>query len=396
MTTPKSAMSARVAQRIRELPPYLFARIDELKNEARRKGADIIDLGIGDPDLPTPGHIVAELQRAATDGRHHRYPSYQGMLELRAAAADYYQGRWGASLDPDREVVALIGSKEGIAHFPLAFVDPGDLVLVPDPGYPVYATATRFCGGRVHEVPLRRENGFLPDLAAIPAELAREAKILWVNYPNNPTAATATLDFYRELCDWARRYEVIIASDNAYADVYFDEAAPPPSILSVPGAKDVAIEFYSLSKTYNMTGWRVAFACGNPDLVAGLGKVKTNVDSGVFEAVQRAAIAALAGDQTCVGEMRRVYRERRDVLAGGLTAAGFDVIRPDATFYMLVANPPGYTSMEFAARLLSDAHIVATPATGFGAAGEGYVRMTVCAPVERLAEAVDRVKNLKL
>lgn len=393
MTTP---MSARVAQRIRELPPYLFARIDELKNEARKKGADLIDLGIGDPDLPTPAHIVAELARAAAEPRHHRYPSYQGMRELRAAAADYYQARWGAALDPDREVVVLIGSKEGIAHFPLAFVDPGDLVLVPDPGYPVYATGTRFCGGRVHEVPLRRENGFLPDLAAIPAAVAREAKILWVNYPNNPTAATATLGFFQELCDWARRHDVIIASDNAYADVYFDEGAPPPSILSVPGAKDVAIEFYSLSKTYNMTGWRVAFACGNPDLVAGLGKVKTNVDSGVFEAVQRAAIAALAGDQSCVAEMRRVYRERRDVLAGGLAAAGFDVIRPEATFYMLVANPAGYTSMEFAARLLADAHIVATPATGFGAAGEGYVRMTVCADVARLAEAVDRVKRLAL
>lgn len=393
MTTP---MSARVAQRIRELPPYLFARIDELKNEARKKGADLIDLGIGDPDLPTPPHIVAELARAATEPRHHRYPSYQGMRELRAAAADYYQARWGAALDPDREVVVLIGSKEGIAHFPLAFVDPGDLVLVPDPGYPVYATGTRFCGGRVHEVPLRRENGFLPDLAAIPAAVAREAKILWVNYPNNPTAATATLGFFQELCDWARRHDVIIASDNAYADVYFDEGAPPPSILSVPGAKDVAIEFYSLSKTYNMTGWRVAFACGNPDLVAGLGKVKTNVDSGVFEAVQRAAIAALAGDQSCVAEMRRVYRERRDVLAGGLAAAGFDVIKPEATFYMLVANPAGYTSMEFAARLLADAHIVATPATGFGAAGEGYVRMTVCADVARLAEAVDRVKRLAL
>jgi LL-diaminopimelate aminotransferase len=393
MTRP---MSARVAQRIRELPPYLFARIDELKNEARKKGADLIDLGIGDPDLPTPAHIVAELARAAGEPRHHRYPSYQGMRELRAAAADYYQARWGAALDADREVVVLIGSKEGIAHFPLAFVDPGDLVLVPDPGYPVYATGTRFCGGRVHEVPLRRENGFLPDLAAIPEAVAREAKVLWVNYPNNPTAATATLGFFQELVDWARRHEVIIASDNAYADVYFDESAPPPSILSVPGAKEVAIEFYSLSKTYNMTGWRVAFACGNADLVGGLGKVKTNVDSGVFEAVQRAAIAALSGDQSCVAEMRRVYRERRDVLAGGLAAAGFDVIRPEATFYMLVANPAGYTSMEFAARLLADAHIVATPATGFGAAGEGYVRMTVCADVARLAEAVDRVKKLAL
>jgi LL-diaminopimelate aminotransferase len=380
MTRP---ISARLAQRIRELPPYLFARIDELKNEARKKGADLIDLGIGDPDLPTPGHIVAELARAGADPRHHRYPSYQGM-------------RWGAALDPEREVVALIGSKEGIAHFPLAFVDPGDLVLVPDPGYPVYATGTRFCGGRVHEVPLRRENGFLPDLDAIPESIAREAKILWVNYPNNPTAATATLAFYQDLVAWAVKYEVIIASDNAYADVYFDEAAPPPSVLSVPGAKDVAIEFYSLSKTYNMTGWRVAFACGNADLVGGLGKVKTNVDSGVFEAVQRAAIAGLSGDQSCVSELRTIYRERRDVLAGGLRAAGFDVIVPDATFYMLVANPPGHSSMEFAARLLAEAHIVATPATGFGACGEGFVRMTVCAPADRLAEAVERVKKLAL
>jgi LL-diaminopimelate aminotransferase len=291
-------------------------------------------------------------------------------------------------------VVVLIGSKEGIAHFPVAFVDPGDLVLVPDPGYPVYATGTRFCGGRVHEIPLRRQNGFLPDLGAIPAAIAREAKILWVNYPNNPTAATASLDFFVELVEWARANQVIIASDNAYADVYFDEASPPPSILSVPGARDVAIEFYSLSKTYNMTGWRVAFACGNADLVAGLGKVKTNVDSGVFEAVQRAGIAALTGDQSCVTELRNIYRERRDTLCNGLAAAGYDVLTPDATFYCLIANPPGHTSMEFTANLLSAAHIVGTPANGFGPSGEGYVRLTMCAPKHRLAEAVARIQKL--
>ncbi|HLU69001.1 MAG TPA: LL-diaminopimelate aminotransferase [Kofleriaceae bacterium] len=388
-------MSARLAQRIRDLPPYLFARIDELKNEARAKGADIIDLGVGDPDLPTPPHIVAELARAAAEPKHHRYPSYQGLLDFRRAAAEYYQRRWGVNLDPAREVVALIGSKEGIAHFPVAFVDPGDLVLVPDPGYPVYEIGTRFAGGVVERVPLRRESGFLPDLKAIPAELARRAKILWVNYPNNPTAAIAPRSFYADLVAWARDNQVIIASDNAYADVYYGQHAPE-SILSVPGAREVAIEFYSLSKTYNMTGWRVAFACGNADLVAGLGKVKTNVDSGVFEAVQRAAIAALSGDQSCVAELRSVYRERRDVLCGGLAAAGFDVLTPEASFYTLVANPPGYSSMEFAARLLGEAHIVGTPATGFGACGEGYVRLTMCAPVERLREAVDRVKKLSL
>lgn len=390
------SQSNRLAQRIRDLPPYLFAHIDQLKQAARAKGADLVDLGIGDPDLPTPPHIVAELARAGADPRHHQYPSYQGMLEFRRAAAGYYKTRWGVELDAEKEVVALIGSKEGIAHFPLAFVDPGDLVLVPDPGYPVYAVGTRFCGGEVHLVPLRRENGFLPDLKAIPDDVARRAKVLWVNYPNNPTAAIATLGFYRDLVAWAQEHDVIIASDNAYADVYFDEASPPPSILSVPGAKDVAIEFYSLSKTFNMTGWRVAFAVGNRDLVGGLGKVKTNVDSGVFEAVQRAGIAGLTGDMTCVSELRAIYRERREVLVGGLRAAGYDVLEPPATFYMLVANPKGYSSIEFAAKLLSEAHVVGTPATGFGAQGEGYVRLTMCAPKERLAEAVTRIVNLKL
>lgn len=393
MSTP---MSSRLAQRIRELPPYLFAHIDALKQVQLAKGADLIDLGIGDPDLPTPPHIVAELQRAATDARHHRYPSYQGMAELRAAAAAYYQRRWGVGLDPAREVVALIGSKEGIAHFPLAFVDPGDLVLVPDPAYPVYAVASRFAGGRVHSLPLRRENGFLPDLAAIPEDVAREAKVIWVNYPNNPTAATAPYSFYEELVAWARQHDVVIASDNAYADVYFDEESKPPSVLSVPGAAERAIEFYSLSKTYNMTGWRVAFACGNADLVGGLGKVKTNVDSGVFEGVQRAAITALGGDQACVAEMRDTYRARREVLCGGLAKAGFDVLTPRASFFTIMANPPGYSSMELAARLLEEAHIVVTPMNGFGEAGEGFVRLTLCAPAERLAEAVERMAKLAL
>jgi LL-diaminopimelate aminotransferase len=389
-------MKIQLAQRIRDLPPYLFAHIDELKAAARKQGADLIDLGIGDPDLPTPSHIQAALGRAAAEPRHHRYPSYVGMAEFRRAAADYYRTRWGVALDPDREVVALIGSKEGIAHFPLAFVDPGDVVLCPDPGYPVYASGTTFAGCTPYLVPLKRENGFLPDLAAIPGPIARAAKYIWVNYPNNPTAACAPLDFYQRLVDWARSNAVVICSDNAYADVYFDEHAPPPSLLSVPGAKDVAIEFYSLSKTYNMTGWRVAFAVGNAEQIAGLGKVKTNVDSGVFEAIQQAGIAALSGDQRPVDEMRAIYRERRDVLCGGLAAAGFDVLTPQATFYCLVANPRGVSSADFAARLLTEAHIVATPATGFGAAGEGFVRLTLCAPKERLAEAVTRIRRLAL
>ncbi len=389
-------MELGLAQRIRELPPYLFARIDELKREAAEAGADIIDLGVGDPDLPTPPHIVAELQRAAERPEHHRYASYSGMEAFRRAGADYYAKRWGVDLDPGREVLALIGSKEGIGHFPIAFVDPGDLVLVPDPGYPVYEVATKFCGGRVERLPLLRKNGFLPDLEAIPDALADEAKIVWVNYPHNPTAAVAPRSFLEELVAWAVQHRVIVASDIAYADVYFEPEDAPDSILSVPGAKDVAIEFYSLSKTYNMTGWRIAFAVGNAELVAGLGKVKTNFDSGVFEVVQSAAIAALSGDQSCVEELRATYSARRRTLCDGLLAAGFDVLRPKATFYCLVANPPGMSSMDFTAKLLAEAHIVATPATGFGPSGEGFVRLTMCAPEKRLAEAVDRMKRLSL
>jgi LL-diaminopimelate aminotransferase len=389
----QASTSRGIAQRIRELPPYLFARIDELKREAIAAGADIIDLGVGDPDLPTPPHIVQELARAAADPRHHRYPSYKGMPELRAAAAAYYAAHFAVELDPDTEVLALIGSKEGIAHLPLALVDPGDVVLVPDPGYPVYEVGTRFCGGEVYRMPLARGRGFLPALEAIPPEVCARAKLIWVNYPNNPTAAVAPRGFYEELVWWARRHDILIASDAAYIDVFYG-ARRPLSVLAIPGAKEIAIEFYSLSKTYNMTGWRVGFAAGNATLVGALGKVKTNVDSGTFEAVQRAAVAALTGDQGCAEEQRATYRERRDVLCGGLAAAGFDVVVPEATFYCLIANPPGYSSMEFASKLLREAHIVGTPATGFGPSGEGFVRLTMCAPVERLREAVARMRQL--
>jgi LL-diaminopimelate aminotransferase len=389
-------MKIQVAQRIQSLPPYLFARIDELKAAEKAKGADLIDLGIGDPDLPTPPHIVAALAQAAQDPSTHRYPSYAGTIELRRAAADFYRQRFGVSLDAASQVVTLIGSKEGIAHFPVAFVDPGDLVLVPDPGYPVYATGTKFSGGEVYLVPLRRENGFLPDLKAIPKDIAKRAKILWINYPNNPTAALAPPGFYEEVVAFAKENEVIVASDLAYSEMYFDEARKPTSFLSTPGAMDVGIEFYSLSKTYNMTGWRVGFAMGHKELVGGLGKVKTNVDSGVFEAVQRAGQAALQGDQTCVAEQRAIYKERRDVLCDGLARLGFDVIKPDASFYCLIGVPKGSSAMDFAGKLLTEAGIVATPATGFGAQGEGFVRLTVCADKARLAEAVERMKKVKV
>ncbi len=387
-------MKTVLADRIRDLPPYLFAKIDELKNEQRKKGTDLIDLGIGDPDLPTPPHIVEALAVAARDPGTHRYPSYVGMAAFRAAAAAFMKKRFALTLDPGKEVVCVIGSKEAIAHFPFACVNPGDVVLCPDPGYPVYATLTRFAGGEPYFVPLRREAGFLPDLDAIPADIARRAKILWINYPNNPTAALATPDFYKKVVAFAQKHDVIVASDLAYSEMYYE--SPPPSFLETPGAMDVGIEFHSLSKTYNMTGWRVGWACGNATLVGALGQVKTNVDSGCFDAVQHAAIAALSGDQACVAAQRAIYKERREILCGGLAAAGFDVLTPKASFYTLIANPKGTTSIDFAARLLTETGVVATPATGFGAAGEGFVRLTLCADKARLAEAVARLRKLKL
>lgn len=388
-------MKIELAARIKELPPYLFADIDKRKAELRKQGKDLIDLGIGDPDLPTPRHIVEAMQRAAAEPKYHRYPSYEGMQGFREAAVKWYADRFGVKgLDANKECCALIGSKEGIAHFPVAFVNPGDVVLVPDPGYPVYATWTRFVGGEVHYMPLKRENGFLPDLAAIPADVARRAKMMWINYPNNPTAALATREFYSSVVEFAKKNDIIVASDVAYSEMYFD-IEPPPSFLEVPGAKEVGIEFQSLSKTYNMTGWRIGFAVGNEQLVGGLGKVKTNTDSGAFEAVQAAAVAALSGSQACVEEQRQIYRERREVLCGGLEAAGFEVLRPKATFYVLVRCPKGYTSVQFVSKLL-DAGVVATPATGFGAMGEGYVRLTLCADKSRMKEAASRIQTVKV
>ncbi|MBI5482674.1 MAG: LL-diaminopimelate aminotransferase [Deltaproteobacteria bacterium] len=386
-------MNFKLAARIGAIPPYLFAHIDALKLEERAKGKDLIDLGIGDPDLPTPPHIVAAMQEATADAGTHRYPAYVGLAEFRAAAARFLTRRFGVKVDPEREVVTLIGSKEGIAHFPVAFVDPGDVVLVPDPGYPVYATLTRFMGGEVFALPLRREHGFLPDLAAIPERVARRAKIMWLNYPNNPTAALAPPEFYRQVVEFALRYDIIVASDNAYSEMWFE--TPAGSFLQTPGAMECGLEFHSLSKTYNMTGWRVGFAVGHAALVAALLQVKTNVDSGCFEAVQRAGVAALDGDQACVDELRRIYRERRDVFCAGLARAGYDVIKPPATFYVLLATK-GMPALEFTMRLLREAGVVATPATGFGAGGEGFVRFALTAPVARLREAVARLERLRL
>jgi LL-diaminopimelate aminotransferase len=379
-----------VATRIKTLPPYLFAAIDKMKQAAIARGVDIINLGIGDPDLPTPGPIVESLARAAKDPKHHQYPSYEGMLSFRKAVADWYHRRFGVTLDPADEVLTLIGSKEGIGHIHLAFVDPGEIVLVPSPGYPVYPVGTSFSGGVSHIMPLTKANGFLPDLEAIPKDVARKAKLMWLNSPNNPTSVVMTKAYFKRVVEFAREHHVIVCHDAAYSEIYYD-GNRPASFMEVDGAKDVGVEFHSLSKTYNMTGWRLGFVVGNKDVLAGLGKVKSNLDSGVFEAVQAAGVTALGLDDAVTDAIRKTYQERRDTLIPGLKKLGLEVEAPPAAFYVWVTVPKGYTSASFTAHLLEKAGIVTTPGNGFGAPGEGYIRMTVCTSKERLAEAVERI-----
>jgi LL-diaminopimelate aminotransferase len=382
-----------LSARIKTLPPYLFAELDRKKEEVRARGVDIIDLGVGDPDRPTPKFIVDRLKREAAVPANHQYPSYEGLPEFRAAAAKWYRRRFDVSLDPSAEVVALIGSKEGIAHFPLAFVNPGDVVLVPDPGYPVYHIATMFAGGRSYFMPLLRENGFLPDLDAIPRSVLAKAKILFLNYPNNPTSATADRKFFRKALALAEEHNLIVAHDAAYTEIYFD-GNKPKSILELPGAKKRCIEFHSLSKTYNMTGWRIGFAVGSVELVGGIGKVKTNVDSGAFQAIQGAGIEAMESDDKATDPIRRNYQDRRDVLVPGLRALGLDPVLPKATFYVWIPVPKGYSSASFCAHLLEKTGIVTTPGSGFGKSGEGYVRIALTKEKERIREALSRMRKV--
>ncbi len=388
-------MPFQLAKRIKTLPPYLFAELDRRKQEKIEEGVDVIDLGVGDPDLPTPEPIIDALKRASEDPENHKYPSYVGMRAFREAVAQWYKRRFGIELDPDREVITLIGSKEGIAHFPLAFIEEGDVVLCPNPAYPVYSIGTRFAGGEPYFMPLLEENDFLPDLGAIPKEIAERAKILWINYPNNPTSVDANEDFYKELIRWAKRHNVIIASDNAYSEIYTGDRKPL-SILQIEGARDVCIEFHSLSKTYNMTGWRIGMAVGNEELVKALGKVKTNIDSGQFNAVQYAGITALNMPDSELDKLRATYRERRSAITSALKKIGLSPIETDTTFYVWTKVPEGYSSADFVGRLIDEAGIVCTPGNGFGDAGEGYFRISLTVPTERLLEAVKRIESLKL
>jgi LL-diaminopimelate aminotransferase len=380
--------TSRYAQRIAGLPPYLFARIDALKAEKQAQGVDLIDLGVGDPDQPTPRHIVESFNHAARKGANHRYPSYEGLLLYREAVSEWYAKK-GVQLDPVNEVLALIGSKEGIAHIPLAFINPGEKTLVPDPAYPVYKIGTILADGEPVTMPLTPATGFLPDLEQTPTD----SKMMFINYPNNPTAAVADVQFYREVVDFAVDNGIIVCHDAAYSEMTFDGYVAP-SFLSVPGAMDVGIEFHSLSKTYNMTGWRIGFAAGNADILSGLGKVKTNVDSGAFQAIQEAGITALQGPQDCVGDMRALYADRRDALVKGLRAIGWDVELPKATFYVWTPTPDGVPSIDFSLSLL-DVGIVATPGIGFGDYGEGYIRFALTVPVRRIEEAIARLEKVK-
>jgi LL-diaminopimelate aminotransferase len=389
------SISIKKSKRINNLPPYLFAEIDRRKREALMRGVDLIDLGIGDPDIPTPAAVVEKLMESASVPANHRYPSSSGLPEFRQAVADWYQRRFNVNLDPGKEVVSLIGSKEGIGNMAVAFVDPGDVVLVASPCYPVYHIGTAFNGGKNFFLPLKKENHFLPDLDSVPSDVAKQAKLLWINYPNNPTAAVADRDFYQKVIDFANRNNVIVCHDAAYTEMGYD-GYRPMSFLEMEGAKEVGIEFHSLSKTFNMTGWRIGMAVGNAEIVGGLAQAKSNLDSGIFQAVQEAGIEALKLGDSIIEPSRRIYQERRDILVDGLRAVGLECEKPRATFYVWVATPKGLSSAEFTAKLLDEAGVVTTPGNGFGEAGEGFVRFTVCVDKKRLKEVAERIRQVTL
>jgi LL-diaminopimelate aminotransferase len=388
-------MSFSVADRLKKLPPYLFIEIDKKKKAAQERGVDLVDLGVGDPDRPTPPALLKALAKASQNPAYHQYPLGQGLPSFRKAAAGWFAERFGPRFDPNGEVLALIGSKEGIGHFPLAVLNPGDVALCPDPGYPVYNAGTLFAGGKPVFMPLLEKNGFLPDFGKLAKADLKRAKLMWLNYPNNPTAAVAPLSFFKEAVAFCKKHGIILAHDMAYSEVYYDNRAPH-SVMEVPGARDVAIEFHSLSKTFNMTGWRVGFALGRRDLVQALASVKGNLDSGVVSAIQEMGIAGLQAPASLTAGIRAVYQRRRDRFIRGLNQAGIKVKAPAAAFYVWARVPAPYkSSADFCAALLDKAGIVATPGNGFGAAGEGYFRMTLTAPEARLDEAVRRIRALR-
>jgi len=384
----------KLSKRLQKIPPYLFVELDRLKNEKIKEGVDVIDLGVGDPDIPTPHEIVEIAKKALEKSEYHRYPSNTGSLFFRKSCAEYIKRRFGISFDPETEIIALIGSKEGIAHFPIAFINPDDVILCPDPAYPVYHLGAIFTDGVPHYMPLTWENNFLPDLSKIPQDILEKTKIIWLNYPNNPTGAIATKEFFKEVIELAKKYNFIVAHDAAYIEMYYEE--PPISIFEIEGAKKVAIEFHSLSKTFCMTGWRIGFAIGNSFLISALAKVKSNIDSGVFTAIQEAGAYALNNLEKIVPSLVEVFKKRRDFLATELQKLGYEFKKPNATFYLWVKTPKNMSSQEFCKKVLQEIGLVVTPGIGFGNSGEGYFRIALTVGEERLKEAAQRLSTLQL
>lgn len=384
----------QLAKRVESLPPYLFAEISKKIAAKRAEGHDIVTFGIGDPDIPTPEHIMSALHRAADDPVNHRYPESEGLPEVREAITRYYERRFEVLFDPQKETLPLIGSKEGIAHIALCLIDPGDTALMCDPGYPVYEVGTMFAGGVSHKLACTRESGWMPDLDAVPEDVARRAKLIWLNYPNNPTGAIAPLQFFEKAVAWAKKYDVAICHDNPYCDVSYDGYVPP-SIFQVLGAKEIALEFNSWSKAYNMTGWRIGMVVGNAQLIDALMRVKSNIDSGIPQAVQRMAIAAIDGPQDCIEEHNAIYQRRRDRVVEVLRRMGLEVDTPKASLYVWAKLPAGVTSAEYAARLIEDCSVVVTPGRGYGEQGEGYIRLSVTTPDDRLEEGLKRLEAWK-
>ncbi len=382
----------KVSERLEKIPPYLFAEIDRKIAEAKAKGYDIISLGIGDPDTPTLPPVVEEMHKAIDNPKNHDYPPYNGTKQFRDAAAAWMKKRFGVDVDADTEVLANIGSKEAIAHVFFAFVDKGDYTLVPDPGYPVYHNATIFAGGIPYAMPLLEENGFLPDFDKIPEDVAKKSKIMFLNYPNNPTGAVADLDFWKRAVAFCKKYDILLCSDMAYSEMTYD-GYKAPSVLEVEGGKDVALEFYSHSKSYNMTGWRVGFVCGNKDAVKALGTIKNNIDSGTFKAIQQAATTAFTIEQSYIDKLNGMYQERRDVMEKGLKELGWNIKPTKATFYIWIPTPNGKTSEEFATELLEKAHVVVPPGNGYGKCGEGYIRIALTKDIDTIKKALQRLKD---
>ncbi|MFC1571692.1 LL-diaminopimelate aminotransferase [Candidatus Margulisiibacteriota bacterium] len=381
------------SKRLNKIPPYLFVKIEEKKEKLLKEGVDIIDFGIGDPDLPTPAHIFKKMHEVLETKEAANYPTSKGELSFRQAVADWYKNRFKVKLNPQTEVCTLLGSKEGLAHLFLAYIDPGDIALVPDPAYPVYKIGTTLAGGEPYFLPLTEKNNFLPDLDNIPKSVLKKAKLLFINYPNNPTGATADKDFFNKCVEFAEKHNILLVSDLAYSEMGFN-GYQPSSVLEIPGAEDVCIEFHSLSKTYNMTGWRIGMAMGNEHAVQALAAVKSNLDSGAFKAIQLAGIEALTGPQDCVEENNKIFGERAKVLVDGLNSLGWKLPQPKATFYVWVPVPKGETSSSFTEKLLDKCGILVVPGSGYGPSGEGYVRFAITIPKERIAEAIERMKKL--